>query len=146
MEILIQLAKNNTRAPFAAMIVDAVTGEILSKGLNNSVLNPTEHGEVVAINNFAKLHPNRSYRETILYTTAESCPMCMSAIVWSKIALTVYGTSIPFLIEKGWGQITIRSEEVVEHASSIYSGTVIGGILKEQTDLLFANGPVNKIQ
>ena len=141
MEIVIKLAKKNPSAPFAAMIVDADTGEVLAKGLNNSTANPTEHGEVVAINNFATLHPYRSYRKTILYTTAESCPMCMSAIVWARISLTVYGTSIPFLIESGWGQITIRSEEVVNHASSFYHGKVIGGILKEQTDPLFANGP-----
>ncbi|MDF1695649.1 MAG: nucleoside deaminase [Saprospiraceae bacterium] len=141
MRLLIQLAKKNPRAPFAAMIVDAQSGEILSKGLNNSKVNPTEHGEVVAINNYARLHPSRPYKNTILYTTAESCPMCMSAIVWARISLTVYGTSIPFLIESGWGQITIRSNEVVNNASSFYKGRVIGGVLKEFTDPLFANGP-----
>lgn len=144
MELLVQLAKKNPGAPFAAMIVDAKTGEILSKGLNNSVTNPTEHGEIVSINNYALLNPYKSYKDTILYTTAESCPMCMSAIVWAKISLTVYGTSIPFLIESGWGQITIRSEDIVRHASSFYHGKVIGGVLKEQTDPLFANGPGKK--
>lgn len=141
MEQCIQLAKRNPGAPFAAMIVDADTGEILAKGLNNSPLNPTLHGEVDAINNFALLHPYRKFKNTILYTTAESCPMCMSAIVWAKITLTVFGTSIPFLIESGWGQITIRSQDVVDHSSTFYHGKIIGGVLKDQTDPLFANGP-----
>ena len=141
MEQIIKLAKRNASAPFAASIVDAESGEILCQGLNNSALNPTLHGEVDAINNFARLYPFRSYKNTILYTTAESCPMCMSAIVWAKISLTVYGTSIPFLIESGWGQITIRSQDVVDHSASFYNGKVIGGILKEQTDPLFAKGP-----
>ena len=141
MDLCIKLAKKNPKAPFAAMIVDADTGEILSSGLNNSALNPTLHGEVDAINNYARLHPYRPFRNTILYTTAESCPMCMSAIVWAKISLTVFGTSIPFLIKSGWGQITIRSQEVVNHSDSFYHGEVIGGVLREQTDPLFANGP-----
>ena len=139
--MLVKLAKRNPSAPFAAMIVDADSGEILSQGLNNSPKNPTLHGEIDAINNFATLLPYKPYKNTFLYTTAESCPMCMSAIVWARISLTVYGTSIPFLIESGWGQITIRSQEVVDHASSFYHGKVIGGVLKEQTDPLFANGP-----
>ena len=142
MKIIIKLAKKNRNAPFAAMIVDAETGKILAQGINNSASNPTEHGEVVAINNYATLYPHKSYKNTILYTTAESCPMCMSAIVWARISLTVYGTSIPFLIECGWRQITIRSEEVLDHASSFYHGKVIGGILKEKTNSLFANGPI----
>jgi len=141
MEILVKLAAKSPSAPFAAMIVDADTGEILSKGLNNSALNPADHGEIVAINNYALLHPYESYKNTILYTTAESCPMCMSAIVWANISLTVFGTSIPFLIKSGWGQITIRSKEVVKNASSFYNGKVIGGVMKEQTDPMFANGP-----
>lgn len=142
MDQCIQLAKRNPRAPFAAMIVDVATGEILAKGLNNSRSNPTLHGEIDAINNFSQLHPSRSFKDTILYTTAEACPMCMSAIVWARISLTVYGTSIPFLIKSGWGQITIRSEQIVHHAASFYKGEVIGGILSEQTDPLFANGPL----
>jgi len=141
MAIIIKLAKKSPSAPFAAMIVDVKTGEILCKGLNNSALNPTDHGEIVAINNYASLYPYRPYQDTILYTTAESCPMCMSAIVWAKISLTVFGTSIPFLIKSGWGQITIRSQDVIDHASSFYKGKVIGGVLHDQTDPMFANGP-----
>ena len=36
MQIAIDLAKSNPKAPFAALIVDNITGKILSKGLNAS--------------------------------------------------------------------------------------------------------------
>ena len=54
MQMTINLAKNNPKAPFAAIIVDNLTGKVLSKGLNASKINPTFHGEMVAINNHQK--------------------------------------------------------------------------------------------
>ena len=140
MEILVNLAKKNPSAPFAAMIVDANSGEILCQGLNNSPENPTLHGEVVAINNFSRLFPYRRFQDTILITTAETCPMCASAIVWAKISTMVYGTSIPFLTENGWGQIQIRAEEVFRQSSSFFKGKIVGGVLHEKTDPLFIRG------
>jgi len=137
MKRLITLARQHPQAPFAAMIVDAKKGEVLSEGLNNAAANPTAHGEIVAINNFAKLHPERTFDNTILYTTAEPCPMCMSAIIWAKIPMTVYGTSISFLSKNGWRQIDIRSQEVIERATPFYQGEVIGGVLNAQTNPLF---------
>ncbi len=44
MQIAISLAKNNPKAPFAALIVDNKTGKILSKGLNSVQVNPAFHG------------------------------------------------------------------------------------------------------
>ena len=142
MSELILLAKKNPAAPFAAMIVDSENGEVLCRGLNNSAANPTKHGEIVAIDNFAQLYPYRDYSKTILYTTAEPCPMCMSAIIWASVSQVVYGTSIPFLIQSGWGQIHIRAEEVSQKSASIFDGKILGGILKEKTNPLFADGPM----
>lgn len=67
MKIAIDLAKTNPRAPFAALIVDNKTGEILSKGLNTSKVNPTFHGEMVAINNCVKKHPHVDWSQVTLY-------------------------------------------------------------------------------
>jgi tRNA(adenine34) deaminase len=37
----------------------------------------------------------------VLYTTAESCPMCQAAILWSGIGTVVFGSSIRFLQQQG---------------------------------------------
>ena len=72
------------------------------------------HGEVNAITNCANSQPfdPSKWHDYTLYTTAEPCPMCQGAIEWSHIGRVVYGTSIPFLMDHGWGQIGIRSHEV----------------------------------
>ncbi|MEM9546088.1 MAG: nucleoside deaminase [Bacteroidota bacterium] len=138
MEQLIELAKVNPKAPFSAFIVNHLDGEVLCQGLNNSATHPTHHGEMVAINNFVEKYPHRTFENTTLYTTAEPCPMCMSAIIWARIPLCVYGTSIQYLIEHGWGQIAIPSQEVAERAT-FHQCQIISGVLRERTDSLFIN-------
>ena len=112
MQMAINLAKNNPKAPFAAIIVDNVTGKVLSEGLNASKINPTFHGEMVAINNCIKKHPNVDWSKVTLYTTAEPCSMCQSAIVWAKIPRVVFATSLEYLTSHGWNQINIHASEI----------------------------------
>jgi tRNA(adenine34) deaminase len=57
-----------------------------------------------------------------LYTTAEPCAMCQSAVEWAGIPIVYYGTSIPYLRKLGWHQIDIRAEEVVRRTSPPDSG------------------------
>lgn len=136
MKIAIDLAKTNPKAPFAALIVDNKTGEILSKGLNASKVNPTFHGEMVAINNCIKEHPHVDWSQVTLYTTAEPCSMCQSAVVWAKIPRVVFATSFEYLIGHGWDQINIRASEVNKR-SPFYKGTLTGGIMASKSNVLF---------
>lgn len=136
MKIAIDLAKSNPKAPFAALIVDNKAGEILSKGINASKVNPTFHGEMMAINNCVKDHPHVDWSQVTLYTTAEPCSMCQSAVIWAKIPRVVYATSFDYLISHGWSQINIRASEVNKR-SSFYQGTITGGVLANQSNILF---------
>lgn len=136
MQQLLPLAHKNPKAPFSAIIVENKSGKILCEGLNHTAENPTYHGEIVAINNCAKAYPNLDWSTTTLYTTAEPCPMCESAIIWAGIAKVVYGTSIETLKKEGWHQIDISSQEVASKAN-FYHGTTVGGILASETDKLF---------
>lgn len=136
MRQLIKLAHQRPHAPFAAMIVDNQSGKILCEGLNDSKASPIYHGEMVAINRCAEQHPNMQWQQTTLYTTAEPCPMCASAIVWAGIPVIKFGTSIPTLQRLKWGQIAIRTQEVIDKAP-FYRGKASGGILAKETDKLF---------
>ena len=69
--------------------------------------NPIWHGEIDVINRLAEAHPNIDGTQLVLYTTAESCPMCQSAVVWTGIETVVFGSSIHFLQSRGWWQIDI---------------------------------------
>ena len=97
MRRVIELGKQNPRLPFGALIVDRVTGEILAEGWNRTEINPIWHGEIDAINRLAQARPTIDGTQLVLYTTAESCPMCQGAILWTGIETVVFGSSIRFL-------------------------------------------------
>ena len=134
----IVLALEAPEFPFGAVIVKRTTGEIVAEGCNQSVHNPTFHGEIVAINRCAELHRPADWSEFDLYTTAEPCPMCQSAIEWAGISRVYYGTSIPYLQKNKWWQINIRAVDVISQ-TPFRNSTVIGGILEAECNALFDN-------
>lgn len=136
MEKALQIAKHNSKAPFGAVIVDNQTGKILAEGLNASTINPTFHGEMVAINQFAKKYPHADWSKVTLYTTAEPCSMCQSAIIWAGISRVVFATSIDYLKTHGWNQIDLSAADVNKKAG-FYKGTLTGGVLADKTNVLF---------
>ena len=136
----IALALEVPEFPFGAVIVKRATGEIVAEGFNQSALNPTFHGEMVAINHCAELHHPVDWSEFDLYTTAEPCPMCQSAIEWAGIACVYYGTSIPYLQKHNWWQINIRASEVIAQ-TAFRNSTIVGGILESECNALFDNAP-----
>ena len=132
----IEIGKQNPRLPFGALIVDRVTGEILAEGWNRTEINPIWHGEIDAINRLVELHPTSDGSQLVLYSTAESCPMCQGAILWTGIETVVFGSSIRFLQSRGWWQIDITAEEVVRR-SPLRRCTLIGGVLESECNALF---------
>ena len=133
MERAIALTAAIPRAPFAALLVDPAKG-IVAEGRNRYDENPTFHGEIDVINVYARKR-GRDWAKLTLYTTAEPCPMCQSAVIWTGIPRVVYGTSVPFLKSIGWEQIDIRAEEVA--ARSFRKCAIVGGVLEAQCNELF---------
>ena len=77
------------------MVIDNKSGDILCYGFNTKTYNPFMHGEIRAISNCSEIYEDKiNWSSTTLLTTAEPCPMCASAIIWSQISTVVYGTSI----------------------------------------------------
>ena len=131
-------ARGNPAYPFGAVVVRAADGQILATGVNKGALNPTFHGEIVAINDYVARHGNRGWPEAILYTTGEPCPMCMSAMVWAGMGGAVWGTSIEKLRQFGINQILMPATAVIG-ASPFYHGAILGHVLRAETDALFQN-------
>lgn len=136
----VALALKVPEYPFGAVIIRRSDGYCVGEGFNQSALNPTLHGEMVAINNCAELYKPEDWSGFDLYTTAEPCPMCQSAIEWAGIGAVYYGTSIPYLKQQQWWQIDIRAAEVSQRAA-FRTTCVVGGILEAECNALFDNAP-----
>ena len=132
----ITLAANAPEFPFAAVLVHRPSNQIVAEGWNRSPLDPTFHGEMDVIHNCARTNPKTDWTQLALYTTAEPCPMCQSAVAWTGISLVVYGTSIPYLKKLDWWQIDIRADEI-RRRTPFRQSALIGGILERECNALF---------
>ncbi len=98
MDIAIQEAQlgihHGHGGPFGAVIVK--DGRVIGKGHNQVVKNqdPTCHGEIMAIHDACHALNTFDLTGCELYTTAEPCPMCLGAILWSNIRKVYYGCNI----------------------------------------------------
>ncbi|KAK4660718.1 hypothetical protein QC762_0021850 [Podospora pseudocomata] len=151
------MARYFGRLPFGTVIVnhtlDNPQGTLICTGANQNSLagNPTLHGEMAAINNCSSIFVSSAYNMTpaeslaafkdlSLYTNAESCPMCAAAVRWAGFREYVYGVSIKELIELGWGQLDIGSEEVIGSGVGMRDKdpeVVLGGVGSEESKVLF---------
>jgi tRNA(adenine34) deaminase len=136
----IALSANTPQLPFGAIIVQRESGDTAAEGWNRSMINPVWHGEIDALNALFRSGQTVDGSELVLYTTAEPCPMCMGAILWTGIQMVVFGTSIRFLQEHGWRQIDIVAEEIIRRSPS-WQCTIVAGVLQEECNGLFASGP-----
>lgn len=133
----IELARQAPQYPFGAVIVRRDNGQCVGEGFNRADLNPTFHGEMVAISDCASRHRSEDWAGFDLYTTAEPCAMCQGAIEWAGIGRVFYGSSIPYLQKLGWWQIDLRAAEISARAA-FRDTLIIGGILEAECNALFA--------
>ena len=84
---------SNGGGPFGSVIVkdDKIIAEGSNRVTNNN--DPTAHGEIVAIREACKKINNFSLQGCELYSTCEPCPMCLSAIYWSRIDKIYYANT-----------------------------------------------------
>lgn len=140
--------EHNPKWPFAAILVDNNTGEVVARAANQSHISPTKHAETAVIDEYCgKFHDPASgtlpdLSQLTLYTTGECCPMCQSAAYWSNIKTVVYGSTIPFLHDLWPNQIDISSAEIVSKCPEGYRRevTLTGPILQANCDELFQHG------
>lgn len=90
MTVAIDNVKLNKGGPFGCIITK--NNKIIGIGSNKvtSLNDPTAHAEILAIRKACKTINNFSLKDCVMYTSCEPCPMCLSAIYWSRIKKVYY--------------------------------------------------------
>lgn len=88
-------AYNKGEVPVGAVIVKE--NKIISKGYNlkETKNNTVKHAEIIAIERASKAMNSWRLENCDIYVTMEPCPMCMGAIINSRIKNIYYGVSDP---------------------------------------------------
>ena len=121
--------------PFGSVIVRDGKVMVQGRNLGKQEKDPTAHGEMVAIRRFLTRYGPDKLKGTTLYTSGESCAMCMGAILWCGISRLVYGASIAELATKT-GQIMVTDAEIADKAP-FAEIAITGGVLAAESLALF---------
>ena len=92
----IELSKksiNEGGGPFGCVIIK--NNSIIAEGYNQVTMSndPTAHAEIVTIRKACKILKTFNLSNFEIFTSCEPCPMCLSAIYWSRISKIYYGNS-----------------------------------------------------
>src|SRR6266699_3344273 len=89
----IDMMRGGQGGPFGAVVVKG--NKIVGRGCNRvtSSNDPTAHAEIVAIRNACKRLKTFQLDDCDLYTSCEPCPMCLSAMYWSRLRRVYYGNT-----------------------------------------------------
>jgi tRNA(adenine34) deaminase len=70
---------------------------VLAKDHNRCIelSDPTAHAEILVLRRGGEILRNYRLNDAVMYVTAEPCPMCVSAMVHSRISRLVFGTPEP---------------------------------------------------
>jgi len=109
--------ESKTGGCFGAVVVK--DGEIIGEGSNHVLAknDPTWHGEIEAIREASKNLQTPHLDGAILYTSAEPCPMCLSASYWAHIKEIYYGATYDDVMNYGEFQDKSFRDELLKKPS-----------------------------
>lgn len=97
MQVSIELAlegiEKKGHGPFGAVVVK--DNDIVGVGTNRvtKTLDPTAHAEICAIRDACARLNTFSLKGCVIFTSCEPCPMCLGAILWSRLDKIYYGAT-----------------------------------------------------
>jgi guanine deaminase len=106
------------QSPFGCAI--ARDDEVISCSHNTVVLTTdiTAHAEVNAIREACKNIGSIFLDGSIVATTCEPCPMCMSALHWARVDTVYYGATIDDADEAGFNELQLPAAQLLQIGNS----------------------------
>lgn len=121
-----QKAGQNGEVPVGAILVKG--DQVLARDHNRCIEynDPTAHAEILVLRKGGKASGNYRLNETVMYVTAEPCPMCASAMVHGRVSKLVFGA-----LEPKFGAIESKFK-FLRDSSLNHRVEVEGGILEKE--------------
>jgi tRNA(Arg) A34 adenosine deaminase TadA len=129
------------QSPFGCAI--ARDGSVLSCSHNTVVLTTdiTAHAEVNAIREACRAAGDIFLEGSIVATTCEPCPMCMSALHWARVETVYYGATIADADTAGFNELQLPAEELLRIGKSQVK--LVPQVLPEECKELFREWNAN---
>ena len=129
-----EAAADRGEVPVGAALVDAATGEVVSRAGNRveELQDPTAHAEMLVLRAAAGARRQKWLEGCDLYVTLEPCPMCAAAISLARLRRLYFGASDP----KGGGVdhgARVFDQPTCHHRPEVYGGiqeSAAGELLK----------------
>src|SRR4030043_2023088 len=112
--------------PVGAILVKG--DRILAKDHNRCIKlhDPTAHAEILVLRKGGEVLGNYRLNDTVLYVTAEPCPMCVSAMIHGRISRLVFGAREP-----KFGAVESKFRLLVVYGFN-HKGKVEKGVLEKE--------------
>ena len=127
-----EAAEKRGEVPIGAVLVDAMTGEVLAAHGNatEGLDDPTAHAEILAIRDACKKRGEPRLPDCDLYVTLEPCPMCATAISFARLRRLYFGAYDP----KGGG--VDHGPRIFEQETCHHRPEIIGGVEESRCRIL----------
>jgi len=106
---------------------------VLAKDHNRCIelSDPTAHAEILVLRKAGEILGNYRLNDTVMYVTAEPCPMCVSAMVHGRISRLVFGT-----IEPKFGAVASKFQLLKDNGFNHHVEVDQGILEKECAEIL----------
>lgn len=125
----------NGQSPFGCAIAH---GDQVLVAVHNLVLASTDitaHAEINAIRAACRTLGRIHLPDCIVASTCEPCPMCMSALHWSRVSHVYYGASIADANLAGFNELNVSAADLLRLGGSQVQLTP--GVLSKECAALF---------
>ena len=81
------------KTPFGAIVV--LDNEMIGEGTSSVIelLDPSAHAEVMALRSAARRLQRHLLPGSVLYSSSEPCPMCLTASYWARVSRVVFAAT-----------------------------------------------------
>ncbi len=97
---------------------------------------PTAHGEAQCLRNACQKFQTLDLSGCTLYSTLESCSMCLGCAGWCKLSKIVFGAYIEDVEPNPY---ELDNYHAIQHAKRIVGLEVVGGVLQAECKELMKN-------